>query len=427
MNRLFGYREPAKPSENATLPNLPSSWYRSEAMYNLERRAIYSKKWVLVSHEVRFPEPGNYLQLQEAGFAFFLIRDRQGKINSFHNVCRHCAYPVVQEQAGKVNILSCRYHGWSYGLNGKLAKAPRYQELDGFDKEENGLFPIHVHIDKLGFIWINLDASETPAVAWEDDFAGVDEQPRLKPFDFSQYRFDHMWDMVGDYNWKTLADNYNEVRSSTSYRFQRAAADHVLLKCYHCPTGHPGLTQYTDMGKYWVETKASHIQHFNTDRPDQEGMGIISTFYFPNASMTVSKDFFYIMRCVPISPSQTHMEYEIYRHGDATDEDFNKIDQIFKQVLKEDKDLCNAAQKNLNAGVYVHGNLHPQHEKGPLFFQKTVKDLVMSHHESEEKQGREIWAATPVPVMTNELSEEMDFCRKIDCLAKNENNGLFSW
>lgn len=104
------------------------------------------------------------------------------------------------------------YIGWSYGLNGKLAKAPRYQELEGFEKEKNGLFPVHVHIDKLGFIWVNLDASETPTVKWEDDFAGVDEQPRLKPFDFSQYRFDHVWDMVGDYNWKTLADNYNEVR-----------------------------------------------------------------------------------------------------------------------------------------------------------------------------------------------------------------------
>lgn len=143
--------------------------------------------------------------------------------------------------------------------------------------------------------------------------------------------------------------------------------------------------------------------------------------------MTVSKEFFYIMRCVPISLSQTQMEYEVYRHKDVTDEDFNKIDQIFKQVLKEDKDLCNAAQKNLNTGVYVHGNLHPQHEKGPLFFQKSVKDLVMSHHESEEKQGREIWPATPVPVMTKELSEEMDFCRKIDCLAKNGNNGQLSW
>ena len=80
-------------------------------MYSLERRAIYSKKWVLVSHEARFPEPGTYLQLQEAGFAFFLVRDRQGQINGFHNVCRHRAYPVVQEQSGKASILSCQYHG----------------------------------------------------------------------------------------------------------------------------------------------------------------------------------------------------------------------------------------------------------------------------------------------------------------------------
>lgn len=109
------------------------------------------------------------------------------------------------------------YIGWSYGLNGKLAKAPRYQELEGFEKEKNGLFPIHVHIDKLGFIWVNLDASQTPTISWKDDFAGVDEQPRLKPFDFSQYRFDHTWDMVGDYNWKTLADNYNEVRPCVNH------------------------------------------------------------------------------------------------------------------------------------------------------------------------------------------------------------------
>jgi phenylpropionate dioxygenase-like ring-hydroxylating dioxygenase large terminal subunit len=96
-----------------------------------------------------------------------LILDPQGKINDFHNVCRHRAYPLVEEDAGSVNILACKYHGrppcircefsvdvigWSSGINGKLANAPRYQELDGFDKEKSGLFPIHVQIDKLGFI-----------------------------------------------------------------------------------------------------------------------------------------------------------------------------------------------------------------------------------------------------------------------------------
>ncbi|GAM39806.1 hypothetical protein TCE0_034r11646 [Talaromyces pinophilus] len=326
MNRIFGYMKSTDvpTQEDAPSRSLPASWYRSDAMYQLERRAIFSRNWIVVSHQLRLADPGQYIQLQEAGFSFFLVKDRQGNINGFHNVCRHRAYPVVQEKEGKVNILACKYHGWSYGLSGKLAKAPRYDDIENFEKEKNGLFPVHIHIDKLGFIWVNLEASEKPSVSWEDDFGGVDEQPRMLQFDLTEFQFDHQWEMVGDYNWKTLADNYNE---------------------------------------YWVETKGGHIQHFNTDRPDREGLGIYSTFYFPNASITVSKHFFYMMRCIPKSASQTLMEYEVYRNKNSSDEQFGHLDSIFKQVLKEDKDLCNAAQENLNAGIYTNGQLHPQNEK----------------------------------------------------------------
>lgn len=101
--------------------------------------------------------------------------------------------------------------GWSYGLSGKLAKAPRYDDIENFEKEKNGLFPVHVYIDKLGFIWVNLEGSEKLSVSWEDDFGGVDEQPRMLQFDLTEFQFDHQWEMVGDYNWKTLVDNYNEV------------------------------------------------------------------------------------------------------------------------------------------------------------------------------------------------------------------------
>lgn len=106
--------------------------------------------------------------------------------------------------------------GWSYSYKGALAKAPKYQDLEGFDKQSNGLFRIHVHIDKLGFIWVNLDSSPTPTVSWEQDFKHVDCQPRLLNFNFDDYKFDHQWEMLGDYNWKTLADNYNEVSWSRS-------------------------------------------------------------------------------------------------------------------------------------------------------------------------------------------------------------------
>lgn len=53
----------------------------------------------------------------------------------------------------------------------------------------------------------------------------------------------------------------------------------------------------------------------------------------------------------------------MYRHNDASDEKFTYINDMFKQVLKEDKDLCNAAQKNLNAGIFTNGELHPLVEK----------------------------------------------------------------
>lgn len=57
------------------------------------------------------------------------------------------------------------------------------------------------------------------------------------------------------------------------------------------------------------------------------------------------------------------MEYEVYRHSDASDQDFQFIDGMFKQVLKEDKELCEGVQQNLNAGIFMNGELHPQAEK----------------------------------------------------------------
>lgn len=84
--------------------------------------------------------------------------------------------------------------------------------METFDKDANGLFKVHVHIDKRGFVWVNLDGGDKPSVPWKSDFDGADTQPRLGIFNMNDYTFDHAWDMHGDYNWKTLVDNYNEVR-----------------------------------------------------------------------------------------------------------------------------------------------------------------------------------------------------------------------
>lgn len=66
---------------------------------------------------------------------------------------------------------------------------------------------------------------------------------------------------------------------------------------------------------------------------------------------------------IPISANKTKVENEVYRHKSATDEEFAAINAFYKQVLDEDRVLCNESQKNLNAGVFVNGELHPDKER----------------------------------------------------------------
>jgi hypothetical protein len=98
----------------------------------------------------------------------------------------------------------------SYGLNGKLAKAPGYQDLPTFDKTRNGLFPIHVNVDSRGLVWINMDGSEKPEVAWSEVSDAAQIAETFDGIDLGDFEFDHTWDDTGDYNWKLLADKADE-------------------------------------------------------------------------------------------------------------------------------------------------------------------------------------------------------------------------
>jgi phenylpropionate dioxygenase-like ring-hydroxylating dioxygenase large terminal subunit len=265
---LGGGSAASKKAEISSVRALPASWYTSEEMYELERRAIFSRKWMMVTHSLRLKQSGDYLRYDVAGFQFVLTKDREGTIHGFHNVCRHRAFPLVTEDKGTAKIFSCLYHGWSYGLNGKLAKAPGYQDLPGFDKSKNSLFPIHVHIDRNGFLWVNLDSKTEPEIPWDDEFAGVEDLPRYDGVNWDDFEYDHSWEMEGGYNWKIAADNYNE--------------------CYHCKTVHPDIPNIADLTAYSVDTEAGTIIHNPGTKPEQEaaGLKVAPTYFFPNNSMT---------------------------------------------------------------------------------------------------------------------------------------------
>lgn len=271
LKGYFGLSKPnALEKDLTSVRALPAPWYTSQEMYELERRAIFSRKWLCTTHKARLSSDGDWLRYEVAGFEFIVCRDHKGEIHAFHNVCRHRAFPIVTKEQGNSFMFSCKYHGWSYALNGNLAKAPGYQDLPCFDKSKNNLFRIHTHIDTNGFIWVNLDGKKTPEVAWTDDFEGCDTQERYRDYDFDNYIFDHKWEMDGEYNWKILADNYNE--------------------CYHCSTAHPDIPTIANLNTYRVETKGGSIYHFGNPTQDQieQGFQVAATYFFPNASLNVT-------------------------------------------------------------------------------------------------------------------------------------------
>lgn len=427
----FGFGNPMTASEVRPPPKknpiraLPAPWYTSREMYEFERRAIFSRKWPFTTHRSRLQEPGDFLRYNVAGFDLLIALDRNRNVNAFHNVCRHRAYPVVEQQQGSAKIFACRYQGWSYGLDGSLAKAPKYQELDGFDKSQNGLLPIHTRTDVNGFLWVNLDSKVEPEVAWEDDFVDVDKQARFDQFNFDDYELDHTYELEGGYNWKILADNFNE--------------------CYHCKTTHPDVPNFLTIDSADVETKDGHMQHDHASTPEQraKGMNVNSTYYFPNASMSVSwvspldrmplivfadseaidrPHFMMIQKFLPDGPTRSSMSYEVYRNKHSSEDDFKLISKTYARVMAEDKVLCDRAQKNLNTGVFVNGLLHPRWEKGPLYFQNTVREVITEHYKREKAAGYEIWPARPQLPDDVVSQQDMEICNGLTCA--DEKGGL---
>ena len=206
--------------------SLEAPFYTSRDVFDLDMAAIFARHWLFVAAAAELPEPGDFVTVEVGPASVMIVRDDEGQVRAFHNVCRHRGSRILDDKCGSVGNLVCPYHHWTYNVDGRLLHAEN--QPAAFDRGRFGLKPVHVRTVG-GLVFICL-AGEPPA-----DFAEVAArvEPYLAPYELGRTKVAHQVDLVERGNWKLVMENNRE--------------------CYHCD-GHPELlSAYFPLHGYTAE------------------------------------------------------------------------------------------------------------------------------------------------------------------------------
>lgn len=339
---------------------LPARLYHEPDAYARERTAIFAREWLLFAHEAELPRPGDARAECLAGFPIVVRRGRDGVLHGFHNVCRHRAGPLVADGPGHHPLLRCRYHGWVYEDDGRLRSAGDFGAARDFEPAKFPLFRLRVETAR-GFVFVNLDTEAAPLEATLGPFLGVAKDV---PFEAARFHGRVHHDLAC--NWKTYVENY--------------------LEGYHVPFLHPALSREVDTGAYRVEPGPGYVLHAAPPRAGSGG-GVYEGFWAwvaPNVAWNVYANGMSVERMLPTGPRSVRVEYLFFFRdtSEAGRAQREAALEMCRRVTEEDRTVCEAVQRNLEAGVYERGRLSPRHEAGVHAFQERVRAWLASAPEA---------------------------------------------
>jgi Rieske 2Fe-2S family protein len=195
--------------------SLEAPFYVDKAVHDADLDLIFARHWIFIGQEPDVPQPGDVMALHIGKAPVLILRDDDNAIRAFHNVCRHRGAQLVPDGKGQVGNLVCRYHTWTYGLDGGLLFADHMGQ--DFDPSCRGLKPIALR-SVAGLLFICL--ADQPPEDIEDMAATM--EPYLRPHAIPDARIARQVDLIEDGNWKLTMENNRE--------------------CYHCAGNHPELT-----------------------------------------------------------------------------------------------------------------------------------------------------------------------------------------
>ena len=337
-------------AESAYVPGrtLPAAWYTEPSWFELEHDRIFERSWQYVGWLGKLGTPGSFLTTTVGRIPLVVARGDDGDLRALVNVCRHRGSQVVLEECGSRKTFQCRYHAWTYNLDGTLRKAPRLDDDTAFDKD---LDLERIRLETVGpFVFVCADPEaeslSTLAAAWPPLLAESGLQ-----YDDLVLRETRTYDVQA--NWKILAENF--------------------LECYHCSVSHHGFSALIDLDQYEGKVHSDVFWHFGSRAraaavaENRRGLGDLPVdrrnlwnfVLWPNfmANIYPGAGNISTNRLVPVAADRTLAIYEFYFEPSVSDRQVRDNVEFIDTVQQEDIALCESVQRGLRSGRLERGRL----------------------------------------------------------------------
>ncbi len=336
---------------------LPGPMFSDPDVFRQEVRTLFRNAWVCVGRSDEIPDPGNYRTYEVAGSSIIVLRDGDGRLRAYHNVCRHRGTRLLEANAGGgLSVLQCPYHAWTYGLDGQLVGAPHMEGVLGFDREQSGLHPVRLE-EWRGFLFLNPDPKAGPLKAYLGEFTR-----RAATFPLERLRRAHRHEYEIAANWKLVVQNANE--------------------CYHCPGVHPQLVRLTPyrsgeedlregpvFGGWmdFVDGACTLTPRGTTPRrifPGLSSEDLRRVYYYvlyPSNFLSLLPDYVTLDWFIPISPDRTRLIFDLYVDRDEPDPAMDAMD-FWDTTNRQDWHICEMAHLGSKTSAYTQGRYSTEEE-----------------------------------------------------------------
>lgn len=369
--------------EIARANGLPNAHYTDPATIAAENEAVLARQWAGLDVASAVPEPGDAKPLSFLGNPLLLLRDREGVVRVFQNICRHRGMILVEEPRKIEGALRCPYHSWCYGLDGRLVATPHVggpgqNSHPDMDRTTLGLIEVRSHVWR-DVVFVNLSGDAAP---FEDIHA--DLIARWAEFDQPMYHGgpDSTFTLEVQTNWKLAVENYCES--------------------YHLPWVHPGLNSYSRLeDHYHIEEPGlfsgqgtlvyRQLEGENGAKfPDFDGLSDkwdTAAEYiaaYPNVLLGVHRDHAFAIILLPVSQDRTVEHVHLYYPTPDTDEMLrSKNSHLWKQVFEEDVFVVEGMQRGRHAEGFDGGRFSPAMDGPTHLFHDWVAQRLMAHRDMD--------------------------------------------